>query len=69
VNELIIDPARMEDWRNENRTRIPVRAKTADGKWLTVDIACLTHASLTDWLRSSPAMAERVVLLMLGHES
>lgn len=60
--ELIID-----DNRKDEPTGIYVRAKTKDGKWQSVDIARLTHASITRWLRMKPNLAENTVLHLLGY--
>lgn len=53
-------------------TGIFVRAQNSDGKWDSVDIACLDAKSLLEWLRSrggNNPWAENVVGILLGHGS
>lgn len=67
----------MSEELREDRTRlhlpetgIPVRALRDLGgqpSWGPVDISHLSKESLVTWLRSEPELAERVVLMLLGH--
>jgi hypothetical protein len=67
-----VDPKRWAKREElDGQTRIYVRAQTPDGKWHSVDIALLDHASLLQWLRSrggSNPWAENTVCILLGHE-
>jgi len=49
-------------------TGIYVRAFGPDGKPGSFDIAELDRQSVLDWLRTRPELAERTVLLLLGHD-
>lgn len=65
--DLVCDPLRTVAMG----TGIYVRARTAPGKYDSVDIAVLDRASLLRWLQSrggSNPWAEHTVLILLGHE-
>jgi hypothetical protein len=64
---LIVDPERTV---YASATCIYVRAKL-QGKWGSYDIAQLDRESLLVWMRGcgDSAMAERVVLMMLDHDT
>lgn len=65
--ELVADPEREG---MESMTGILVRAKDAQGRWESLDIAELDRRSLHAWLRSRGGKnmyAENVVLALLGH--
>lgn len=61
---LQTDPTRNGD------TGIFVRAQDINGKWVTVDMCCLTKASLLEFLKSRGGdnrWAENIVGILLGH--
>jgi hypothetical protein len=70
LDDLHIDPQRVETAENFPRTGVFVRAKDQSGKHQSVDIALLNKASLLALLRSRGGRnewAENMVGLLLGH--
>ena len=68
MDDLRADPEREG---KPTGTGLFVRAKQADGRWGSVDIAELDTVSLQSWLRSRGGenqWAEDVVLILLGHD-
>jgi hypothetical protein len=70
LDDLHIDPQRVDMAENFPRTGVFVRAKDQSGKHQSVDIALLNKASLLALLRSRGGRnewAENMVGLLLGH--
>lgn len=64
------DPLRVDPERYQRMgidTGIYVRAEMPGGFFGDADISDLDRDSLERWLRSAPRIAERTVVLLLGH--
>lgn len=54
----------------DDSTGVYIRAQNDNGKWQSIDIACLTKESLLEWLKSDGGdnkLAENMVGILVEH--